>query len=385
MGHPTSQGMEVMLRNQGRLRSRVQAPPKMAVILKRPLGRVPVVAALITVFGFAGAIAGPVVATAGAATSASTPAAADTTDTTTTTSTTQAPTPAGGAMSLSVPALFNVKRHLVSVPKRRTTVDGSISVYVPGQTVTVRLAVGGHVFETRTLAVQRSSTSGRGAFSLTYEVPRSGQVSVVVTHAANSDQAEFSASRGYNALSERVHPGSKGLYVQLVQQRLRALHIYVPQSGAWDLHTQLAVDAYHRLIHRGHSESLDQVALKDLLNGVGRFHVRFPKQASHAEGDLSTQLLALVNYSQVQEIFPISSGKASTPTILGSHRVYYRVPGYLPDGMYDSSFFISGYAVHGYDPAPDYPASHGCMRLPIVDATTVYDWLEIGDWVDTYH
>jgi lipoprotein-anchoring transpeptidase ErfK/SrfK len=53
--------------------------------------------------------------------------------------------------------------------------------------------------------------------------------------------------------------------------------------------------------------------------------------------------------------------------------------------MYYSNFFISGYAIHGYNPAPDYPASHGCMRLPIGDATSVYGWLAMGDWVDVYY
>jgi lipoprotein-anchoring transpeptidase ErfK/SrfK len=83
-------------------------------------------------------------------------------------------------------------------------------------------------------------------------------------------------------------------------------------------------------------------------------------------------------------IFPISSGKPSTPTILGSFRIYNRVPGYLPDGMYYSDFFIRGYALHGYDPSPNYPASHGCMRLPIQDAIAAFNWLAIGDWVDVY-
>jgi lipoprotein-anchoring transpeptidase ErfK/SrfK len=86
----------------------------------------------------------------------------------------------------------------------------------------------------------------------------------------------------------------------------------------------------------------------------------------------------------VQTIYPISSGKPSTPTILGNYRVYMRTPGYLPDGMYYSDFFIRGYAIHGYDPAPSYPASHGCMRLPISDAISAFDWLAIGDWVDVY-
>jgi lipoprotein-anchoring transpeptidase ErfK/SrfK len=53
--------------------------------------------------------------------------------------------------------------------------------------------------------------------------------------------------------------------------------------------------------------------------------------------------------------------------------------------MYYSNFFVRGFAIHGYDPAPDYPASHGCMRLPIVDAISVYDWLRVGDWVDVYY
>ena len=61
------------------------------------------------------------------------------------------------------------------------------------------------------------------------------------------------------------------------------------------------------------------------------------------------------------------------------------MPGYLPDGMYYSSFFFRGYAIHGYNPAPDYPASHGCMRLPIIDAISVFDWVNYGDWVDVYY
>ena len=48
--------------------------------------------------------------------------------------------------------------------------------------------------------------------------------------------------------------------------------------------------------------------------------------------------------------------------------------------MYYSDFFSGGYAIHGYDPAPDYPASHGCMRLPITDAIFVFNWLLSATW-----
>jgi lipoprotein-anchoring transpeptidase ErfK/SrfK len=172
--------------------------------------------------------------------------------------------------------------------------------------------------------------------------------------------------------------------VDLIQQRLAALHFYIPQTGVYDEGTRLAIDAYHRLLRRGTSQNLDGLTVSYLLDGFGEFHVRFPHHSRHAEGNLSLQLLALIDGSTVRDIFPISSGKPSTPTIRGSYRIYSRVPGYLPDGMYYSNFFIRGYAIHGYNPAPDYPASHGCMRLPIVDAVPVFDWLALGDWVDVY-
>ena len=190
---------------------------------------------------------------------------------------------------------------------------------------------------------------------------------------------------GGNGRPQRV-PAPAGRFVQLVQQRLAALHLFIPQTGVFDEGTELALDAYHRLLGRGEGDTaLDPVTVTDLLGGIGSFHVRYATQGLHAEGDLSDQVLALINGSQVYWIFPISSGKPSTPTILGSYRVYRKQPGYLPDGMYYSDFFISGYAIHGYDPAPDYPASHGCMRLPIVDAIPAYGWIQVGDWVDTYY
>jgi hypothetical protein len=191
--------------------------------------------------------------------------------------------------------------------------------------------------------------------------------------------------RFVSVLDTDVTFGSRGQFVELIQQRLAALHFYLPQSGVYDSFTGLALDAYHRLLGAGVAQTLDPTTIHDLLNGVGQFQVRFPAQGEHAEGDLTHQLLALIDGSQVQYILPISSGKPSTPTILGSFQVYERTPGYLPDGMYYSDFFIRGYAIHGYDPAPDYPASHGCMRLPIQDAIFVYGWLKLGDGVDTYY
>jgi hypothetical protein len=145
----------------------------------------------------------------------------------------------------------------------------------------------------------------------------------------------------------------------LIQRRLAERHLYLPQTGVFDEGTRLALDAYHRLMGWGTSQSLDAGTVTALLNGAGRFPVRYPGDGRHAEANLSKQLLALVDRGHVVWIFPISSSKASTPTILGRFNVYLKTPRYLPDGMYYSSFFSGGYAVHGYDPAPDFPDSHG--------------------------
>jgi hypothetical protein len=210
-------------------------------------------------------------------------------------------------------------------------------------------------------------------------------VTVQVGHTRTTTLGALLERRRFAALDERVGFGSRGAFVELVQQRLAALHFWIPQTGVYDSGTGLAIDAYHRLLHRGTSQALDAATVTALLGGVGAFKVRFPSHGQHAEGNLSLQLLALLDGSKVVRIYPISSGKPSTPTILGDFHVYSKVPGYLPDGMYFSNFFIRGYAIHGFNPAPDFPASHGCMRVPIQDALSIYGWLQIGNWVDVYY
>ncbi|HWF56355.1 MAG TPA: L,D-transpeptidase [Solirubrobacteraceae bacterium] len=305
--------------------------------------------------------------------------------TTTPTTTAPAPPPVRGAATLSLPGIFVVDHNAVTVPGRRVSVTGSVRPYVAGQWVEVRSYLGRRLIKRDRLRIKPSSGGRYGTFTEQLKSPGSGTVVVKMQHAATATQTAFSATRRFAALDEHVGNGSTGRFVQLIQQRLAALHFYLPQSGVYDSYTDWALDAYHRLLGWGTSTQLDGRTISYLLDGYGQFVVKFPHQGRHAEGDLSHQVLALADGSKVQYIFPISSGKPSTPTILGSFQVYQRTPGYLPDGMYYSDFFIRGYAIHGYDPSPDYPASHGCMRLPIQDAIFVFNWMNYGDWVDTYY
>jgi hypothetical protein len=308
---------------------------------------------------------------------------------TTPTKTTPKPPTAGAPVKATAriylfDAFFTHSKTLI-VPDRPLHVTGTVRPYVPGQVVTFTAYLGHKLLKTQTLRLKPSPNKTYGRFTTVVKAPRAGILHLQVTHKRTVQMRGFAASRGVASLDTHAGFGATGAFVQLIQSKLAAVHIYIPQSGVYDEKTGLAIDAYHRLLGHGTSQSLDGLTVSELLDGAGAFKVRYPQDGRHAEGNLGLQLLALIDDGKVQAIYPISSGKPSTPTILGRFHVYMRTPGYLPDGMYYSNFFTGGYAIHGFDPAPDYPASHGCMRLPITDAISVWDWLAIGDGVDVYY
>jgi lipoprotein-anchoring transpeptidase ErfK/SrfK len=94
--------------------------------------------------------------------------------------------------------------------------------------------------------------------------------------------------------------------------------------------------------------------------------------------------MVIANKHKAQYTIPASTGAPATPTILGRYHVYNKTAGYNSEGMYYSSYWHNGYAIHGFDPVPTYNASHGCVRIPIPDAIFVYNRLPIGTEVDSY-
>jgi hypothetical protein len=290
---------------------------------------------------------------------------------------------ARGAIALI--GAFTVQGQAVTVSGRSVEFRGVIRPYAPGQHATIRAYFGHRLIKVERLRIRRSPRGSYGYFEDRVVSPGVGPVTIIALHSKTARLGAFRVWRGFTALSDAVGYGSTGRFVELLQQRLAALHFYIPQTGVFDSGTALALDAYHRLLTWGTYQTLDSRTVTWLLNGWGAFKIRYPHDGRHAEGNLGNQLLALIDRGQVRAIYPISSGKPSTPTILGRYHVYQKTPGYLPDGMYYSNFFTGGYAIHGYNPAPDYPASHGCMRVPIQDAISIYGWLGMGDGVDVYY
>jgi lipoprotein-anchoring transpeptidase ErfK/SrfK len=114
--------------------------------------------------------------------------------------------------------------------------------------------------------------------------------------------------------------------------------------------------------------------------------VRYPRDGRHVEGDLTRQVLAEIEPGgRVHALYTMSSGKPSTPTVIGRFRVYSKTPGTNTEGMVDSNYFIRGYAIHGYPEVPTYAASHGCLRVPIPNAASIFAWVREGTPVDVYN
>jgi lipoprotein-anchoring transpeptidase ErfK/SrfK len=295
-------------------------------------------------------------------------------------------TPAGGRLTLSVEGAYQLSSGAVTVTGRSFVVRGVQTPYVAGQRAVVKIRLGRRVVKSGLYLLKPARHGTEGRFTIRFATYAPGKVSVNAMHAATLELAKLVAAPRYvHVVVPAAGPGSTGTFVSLIQSRLAALHYAVPRDGIYDQLTANAVLAYRKLRGFVRIFTLDRATIRGLLDGVGTFPVRYPKQGRHVEADLTDQVLALIDGSQVYAIYPISSGKPSTPTVLGTFQVYSKVPGYLPDGMYFSNFFYTGYAIHGYDPAPTYPASHGCLRLPIDEAIGVYDWVKLGTVVDVYY
>jgi hypothetical protein len=306
----------------------------------------------------------------------------------TVTTTTPAPPPAPVAVSGTIKLTLQKVggRRLTVLAGTRWRVRGLVRPYVAGQKVIVRFYHGNHRLESKSLHVNPSSGGSVGRFELGFATKRTGTITVRASHRATSTMATILArSKSVFVMPTHLTPGATGTTVRVLQRHLAAMHFAVQVTGTYDQRTGRGVLALQKLTGLARTSAVDIHTMREVVAGTARFKVRFPGDGKHVEASLSQQVIALINpHGRVYRIYPVSSGKPSTPTVLGRFSVYEKSPGYNSEGMYYSSYFIRGYAIHGYDPSPNYAASHGCLRTWIPDAIAIYDWLQIGNRVDVY-
>jgi peptidoglycan hydrolase-like protein with peptidoglycan-binding domain len=228
--------------------------------------------------------------------------------------------------------------------------------------------------------------AGAGQFVFRFKSIYTGVVDVRVAHYATSQQIAFKARAPLvHFVWTELGPGTQGQSVRLLQSELSALHYAVPIDGVFDEATGQALVAYRKMTGLARIPYAGAEVFRLLGRRAGAFHVRYPGDGRHVEGDLTRQVLAEIDPGgRVSAIYTMSSGKPSTPTVVGRFRVYLKTPGVNSEDMVDSNYFIRGYAIHGYPEVPTYAASHGCLRVPIPDAPAIYAWVHEGTPVDVY-
>jgi hypothetical protein len=176
-------------------------------------------------------------------------------------------------------------------------------------------------------------------------------------------------------------PGSAGPSAYELDRRLRELHFALGRVDGYygqdDVDAMIAFQKLHDLPRTGY---VDARVWRE-LQGASVPQARYP--GDHVEVSKGRQVLFLVREGKVALITPVSTG-ATGNTPLGHWHVYSKVPGFNAKAMYYSSFFVGGFAIHGYHSVPPYPASHGCVRIPLWIAPRVYSLLGYGTPVYIY-
>jgi peptidoglycan hydrolase-like protein with peptidoglycan-binding domain len=258
--------------------------------------------------------------------------------------------------------------------------------YVPGQTVTVRIKRGASTLRVKQLTILRPPGAIAGQALIGYTPASGGRLRISASHLASPELGPAIApERTVRVVAAKIAAGGRGGSVRLLQRLLERRGYVTGQRGLFDARTARAVLAFRKVSGLVRSAVADRQVFRRLVVGGGAFAVRYPSHGHHVEADLTHQVIALIDGGRVQRIYPISSGKPSTPTILGKFRVYSKTPGTNAKGMVFSSYFSGGYAIHGYAEVPVYPASHGCLRTPVPDAVPIYQWVKLGDRVDVYY
>jgi lipoprotein-anchoring transpeptidase ErfK/SrfK len=302
--------------------------------------------------------------------------------------------PPAAAPAVTAPVAGQVRLALDKVGGRppfalvggRIAVRGTVTPYVAGQTVQVSFSLDGRSVGAESVSVLPGH-GGTGRFQVGFSSRTAGLLQARVAHVATPLQGAFSAAApGVRFVNPNVAPGARGQSVRLLQSELDALHYAVPLSGTFEEGTERALIAYRKMTGLERVPAAGRQVFELLRRGTGKFHVRYRSDGRHVEADLTKQVLAEIEPGgRVRTIYTISSGKPSTPTVLGRFRVYEKTPGVNSEGMVDSNYFIRGYAIHGYAEVPTYAASHGCLRVPIPDAPAIYSWVQVGTPVDVYN
>ena len=177
-----------------------------------------------------------------------------------------------------------------------------------------------------------------------------------------------------------------GADVRAVNQRLFNLHFLPgPGSSEYTTATVDAVIAFQKwtgITRDGTAGPQTQKALAQaaaptpLLKRAGR----------RVEVSISKQLALEVSGGKVLWVLPVSTAMPGYVTPLGRYRVYSKsVESWsnpYKEWLPYASYYAGGRALHGLASVPPFPASHGCIRVPLEFAPLLYKFDTVGTEID---
>jgi N-acetylmuramoyl-L-alanine amidase len=263
------------------------------------------------------------------------------------------------------------------------TLDGKLSVVAH-----IRPASAG----TLALTVRRAGGVVKTASGDDLVVPLDTRVPGNVTVTASAKAAPGWLAARTTASTTVAYPqlaeGASGSSVSDLRNRLAALGYQAPPAGgSFDsslLDTVYAFQKVQNLPRTGIVSPADWARLDHPIQPKPRYAT----PADHLEVDKVHQVLYVVRGGRVTTIVPVSTaGVAGDYTPTGRFAIYRKVTGFDPSPLgtlYDPMYFTGGYAIHGNPSVPPYPASHGCVRVPMWIAPLLYASNDYGETVYVY-
>lgn len=286
---------------------------------------------------------------------------------------------------MQVTGAYRYKGHDYSAVGERLKFSGHLEgASLEGEPIKLTVFAGTHPVRSATLNLIGQGCS-IAEFTYNARLTTPGRITWKIEHVASASVDAFTQTAVGPTVYRRAYGfGSRGIGVSILLAMLRGKGYYAPRGRTYGPGTGKAVLAFRKVNRMARIESPSRQIYHLLQAGRGGIRARYPRMGEHLEADLSRQVLTFYKGSKALEIHPISSGKPSTPTILGKYQFYMREPGTNGHGMVYSVYFHNGYATHGYAELPTYPASHGCLRTWVPSARHIYHRIKLGEWIAVF-
>ena len=181
------------------------------------------------------------------------------------------------------------------------------------------------------------------------------------------------------------------------ERRLSELGYWTgPVDGTLDSGSRHALIAFQKVEGRRRTGKLTRTELQALLSA----NRPLPKYSgsAHVEIDLSRQVLFIVDTTgTITHILPVCTGNEKTyvdhgeihraHTPRGRFRVLRKISGWRLSSLgllYYPNYIHNGIAIHGSLAVAAYPASHGCIRIPMFASKELSELTPVGTEVIVY-